>query len=508
MQEELKTMQFEAEIKDVKILNSEISKGKAYILYTLLNRNNSYISKEAVESALDSLFYIPVVGEYKKEKGDMGSHGGRIEITDEGIEWIQTTVPYGCVPSKEDANVQWETITLDDGTEKEYLTCDVYLWSGRYPELEKTITEYSNQSMELNVLDGNWKKLKDEKTGLYSDAYEIKEFNFSSLCLLGQDVIPCFEGAKVVSYSLDKDEFKSQFAELLKEIKEFSLQNQDSNEVDHIDNALEGGEDDMTNENKEEVVVVDEDTIIDETAEETSIKQNAEFEAEAETETDLETEDESESEEETVDSNTENFELSHDDIRSRIYQVLNPIGEDGYHEWNYWIMEVFQTYCIVSDEKNADTYYKINYSIDGENVSVDLDNKTQIYLTWLTQEEKDKVEAETFEINTKLETLEKENKELSEFKLSLDRAEKLELFEDIKDLSEDDVQDLKEKIDTYSKDELEKELIFRWGKKKIEFEKLQKNKEGSKEKMKFALADCVDNSNKSIYSDIVEKHKK
>lgn len=188
------------------VLNSEFTKAKAYILYCGDNRNKSRLSKKTVEEALPTLYNIPVVAEYIEKKEDFGGHGGKIIISDEGVEFIQTTRPYGLVP--ESANPRWEMVE-----DKEYLVTDIILWSGRYPELEKTISEYSNQSMEINVFDGLW--LKEE------DIYDITKFEFSALCILGQSVEPCFEDAKIVTYGLD--EFKQELDEMFKKYKEFSI---------------------------------------------------------------------------------------------------------------------------------------------------------------------------------------------------------------------------------------------------------------------------------------------
>src|SRR5690554_7442615 len=66
---------------------------KVYIAYAGKNRNFSIISKETFEKMIPSLYGIPIVGEWKEEKEDFGTHGGKIEISDEGIKYIETTKP-------------------------------------------------------------------------------------------------------------------------------------------------------------------------------------------------------------------------------------------------------------------------------------------------------------------------------------------------------------------------------------------------------------------------------
>lgn len=194
------------------VLNSEFTKAKAYILYYGENRNKSRMSKETVENAFSSLYNVPVVAEWIEKKEDFGTHGGKIIISDEGIEFVQTTKPYGLVP--ESCNPRWEMVE-----DKEYLVADIILWSGRYQELEKTVDEFSNQSMEINVFEGEYSET--------DKVYDITKFEFSALTLLGQTVEPCFEQAKVVAYGLD--EFKSEMDEMFKNYKLFTSEDKEDN---------------------------------------------------------------------------------------------------------------------------------------------------------------------------------------------------------------------------------------------------------------------------------------
>jgi hypothetical protein len=194
-------IKFEAKIdvKSFEVLNSEFTKAKCYVLYTGENRNGSLISKEAVEVALPSIYNCPVVAEviYKDGVKDFGSHGGRIVIDSSGIRYEQTTVPYGVVP--ESANARWETV--DD---KEYLVCEIILWSGRYDDLDVFLADgVRPQSMEISPLEF------EEKDNLF----EITSFEFSALTILGSDVEPCFEDAKIETFECDT--FKKQYEEMV-----------------------------------------------------------------------------------------------------------------------------------------------------------------------------------------------------------------------------------------------------------------------------------------------------
>lgn len=201
------------QIQDIQPINPEFSKCKVYIMYTGKNRNYSMFDKEVVENNLYSLKGIPIIGNYSETVEDFLGHGGKLEISDEGIKYIQMTKPFGYVPH--DATFSWEDVRDDDGSIRQYLVADnCILWTGRYPEANKVIEIGTGQSMEININDGEYT----------DDGYlNVKSFTFSALCLLGEDFEPCFEGSKAVGYSLDKNDFELEYQEMLDKIKHFSI---------------------------------------------------------------------------------------------------------------------------------------------------------------------------------------------------------------------------------------------------------------------------------------------
>jgi len=196
-------IKFNVEIKDVEKINPLFSRCKVYICYSDLNRNNSIINKQLINKKLHTLFGCPIVGQYSKEKNDFTDHGGKLEIENGEIKYVVTTIPYGFVP--ESSEIKWEYING-----KDYLTCTGYLWSSRYPEVLSVLEEGRPQSMELDEVSGEWND---------KNQFVITDFCFSALCILGKDVEPCFEDAKIISYSLNKNEFKNEFTQMLHEFK-------------------------------------------------------------------------------------------------------------------------------------------------------------------------------------------------------------------------------------------------------------------------------------------------
>lgn len=204
-----KVMQFNASISNVQKLNPLFSKCDIRVMYEGANRNNSFISRQTVEDAKYSIYNIPIVGEWKETATDFGGHGGKIEISDDGIKFVQTTKPYGVVPS--DAKVFWQPIAEADGTVREYLIIQgAYLWTGRYPEATDMMNNAKGQSMEIEVLDGHIDS---------SNLFVISDMVFSALCILGENVEPCFESANIKAYNFNKDEFKQEFTAMMSELK-------------------------------------------------------------------------------------------------------------------------------------------------------------------------------------------------------------------------------------------------------------------------------------------------
>lgn len=211
------------------------------VMYVGKNRNGSFFTKETVEESMESLKNMPVVGEFKIDKDDFGSHGGEIRITDESIELVPTTRPYGVIP--ETFEHEWIEENLGDGRVKETLVVHgVILWTHHYKEAFNVLMDGSSQSMEIEVEDGFWNE--------EFEVYQINSFNFLSLCILGKDVEPAFENSKF--FSSKQKEFKKEWDIMLKELS-YSLSKKEDNILDAKDlNKLEGFE-----ENTEPEVVVE-----------------------------------------------------------------------------------------------------------------------------------------------------------------------------------------------------------------------------------------------------------
>ena len=217
------------EFVNIQPLNPLISKCEIKVLYTGKNRNRSFISKEVATKMANSLPGTPIVGQYFYQTGDFGDHGEEeLVIDDKGIRFVKSTVPYGFVAT--DAKVWWQNFIDKDGVEREYLLTEGYLWTGRYPDCKRIIEKGNHQSMELDrdSLVGEWSKISGEWSKFENDEHEyfiISDAVFSALCILGEEVEPCFEGANItkkggIMYSLDRDEFKEKMLDFMADLKD------------------------------------------------------------------------------------------------------------------------------------------------------------------------------------------------------------------------------------------------------------------------------------------------
>lgn len=188
------------EFIDVVPFNPLVSKCVIKVLYIGQNRNRSCISKDTAIKMANTLPSSPIVGVFRDAKDDFDDHGEIMTIRGNEVEFACETRPYGFVAP--DAKVWFQTFEdideFGNHIEHEYLMTEGYLWTGQYEEARTILRDGGKgQSMELDVdrTDGYW--ATDENKGI--DFFIINDAVFSKLCILGDDVEPCFEGASIKS---------------------------------------------------------------------------------------------------------------------------------------------------------------------------------------------------------------------------------------------------------------------------------------------------------------------
>ena len=206
------------EILEFTPVNPLISKCQIKVCYVGQepNRNGSVITKEVAKELAASIPGCPIVGFYNEQEGDFEEHNRVIEISNGKLKIKDTTRPYGFVSMDAKVWFQW---FKDDGVPHEYLVTEGYIWTGQYPESQRVVSKGNNQSMELdeNTLDAFWTKDSNGKPQFFI----INEAIMSKLCILGEDVEPCFEGAAItpVQFSFE-DDYKNKLFSFMKKMQE------------------------------------------------------------------------------------------------------------------------------------------------------------------------------------------------------------------------------------------------------------------------------------------------
>jgi len=397
-------------------INPLMSSCEIKVLYLGENRNHSYITKEVATEMAKTLRGAPIVGYYKEEKEDFRDHGEKIIFDDEGVKFECLTKPYGFVAP--DAKVWFQKFedTDDFGNKvtREYLMTTGYLWTGQYEEAKLAIDEGRPQSMELDekTLDGRWST--NNNTGM--DFFIINDAIFSKLCILGEDVEPCFEGSSITAQEVSKnftkmdEDFKKTLYTMMQDLKHalkggYKMELEDKNVETEVTTAIE---EEVTAEETPETEVVEETTI----------------------------------EEETI--STENTEDSID--------ATQPSQEEEYTAAN-------------DDKEESEEEEKEESAEDTEEGNDSESNENN-------EEEKDYslLEQELETLKTSYAEMEAKYQELVTFKEAVDNEKKDALINSFYMLSDEDKKDVIENKSKYSLDEIEAKLSVICVRKKVNFD--------------------------------------
>ena len=399
-------------------LNPGISKADVKVLYLGENRNGSFINKETAMKMSETLRACPIVGAYRKDIDDFGDHGEIIHIENGEITFDCATVPYGFVAP--DAKVWFKEFTdydeFGNTVNREYLMTTAYLWTGQYPEIERCVKEGMGQSMELDgaSIDGHW--AENSESGI--EFFIINDASFTKLCVLGDGVEPCFEGASVeapnISDKFSKEGFTTTLYNMMNELK-FALAENANAENANAENAnAENANAENAEKTDDSESVVEETTEFAEKAEE--VEETAE---EAETF--------AEKEEEADDVAEENLDQESD---------FSANTEE--------------------EKESEEVVENTEESADNEFAEKDAEIET--------------LKSEIASLQEKYSLLETEAEELRSYKASRISADKDTLINKYNMLSDDDKAEIIANKDSYSYEEIESKLALLYVKKNVDFD--------------------------------------
>lgn len=414
-------------------INPLMSTCNIKVLYIGENRNQSVITKEVATEMSKSLRGCPIVGYFKKDKNDFADHGEKMIIDDEGVKFECMTKPYGFVAPNAEVWFQKFDDTDEFGNveTREYLMTQGYLWTGQFEECKVAIDEGRPQSMELDEesLDGYW--ATNSKKGM--DFFIINDATFSKLCILGDDVEPCFEGASVtdtaaLNYTKIDSNFKNTLFSMMQDLK-FALEGGKEMEIEKTETIIDKEEEIIVEENAVETTIVEEVENIEEkndNIEQTTIEEN-----------------EISIEEESV-SNQENF--------TKKEESESENEKDNEEESNSKEDE---------DEKKKEEEYACNKDEEKNKYSL--------------------LEEQYNSLVSEYKALKEENTSLLAFKKQIEDKEKDALIESFYMLSEEDKKEVKENKSNYTLDEIEAKLSVICVRKKVSFD-LEEDDKAEKEK--------------------------
>lgn len=467
------------------------------------NRNGSHISKENMEKAMPTLKYRPILAyihELADGTKDFYAHNMEIVENEDGeaeINYLEKQV--GCYTADE----PW--LEYDEERDKTYVMAYAVIPEG-YTEAADIIRRKKGTKVSCELVINELAYNAKEK---YLD---LTDFYFGGCTLLGVDEEGNEIGEGMLGSRADISDFchkeptfnyQDKLIETLEKLN-FTLEslNKQNNVMD------KGGEGDMDKFNEllakygktveeipfdveglsdeeleakfeEEFRAADEGVVSEETNAAPSVSDEGEGAEETTTEEAEEAPVEEAAAEEVAETNDvaaepeveqpaeEKFsksfavELSHDDIRCALYNLIMPYEEED-NEW-YYIREVYDNYFYMQGLM-SNKIYKLEYSIDGENVALE-GERQEVFELIVSESEKLAIE----KMREDYSALEAKYNELKAFKDNYDaaqlKAEKDAVFAkaEYECLSEnDDFRKLVEDAESYSIDEIitKADLIF------------------------------------------------
>ena len=386
---------------------------KLKVCHTETNRNGSHISKENMKKAMPTLKYRPILA-YIHERNDgvkdFYAHNMEIVENEDGeseINYLEKQV--GCFTADE----PW--LEYDKDMDKTYVMAYGVIPEG-YTETADIIRRKNGTKVSCELVINELSYNAKEK---YLD---LTDFYFGGTTLLGSDEDGNEIGEGMLGSRADIEDFcykEPVFTyqdKLIETLEKLNVTLSSFNKT----NSEEGGDEEMDNFENEVVEEVVE-TEVEETVVETNEVEETEVVEETQTEETSASEDGDEVHEEVEETfeeekftKTFTVELSHEDIHCALYQLIGQY-EDEDNEY-YYIREVYDNYFIMHGWCN-NKLYKVGYSVDGENVSLE-GERQEVFELIVTESEKIAIE----KMREDYAALEAKYNELAQFKVDTEAA--------------------------------------------------------------------------------------
>lgn len=468
-------------------LNDDLSEGLLYgkirAFHDLTNNNKSHIETDVLEEKMMSIKDRPVMAdivdtdETDEDGNPIKDFSGHTMYYDETLDkMIYKEIPIGHFIHPESIHLEY-----DEEYDRNFVCADVVVYE-EYTDAcdilrrRKTV----DCSVELCIRKMHWDNT--DKT------LHLDDFYVQGTTLLGSHTLPGMSGSKLsikdfseennsLFSSISEDEHSKLIETLDNLNKTLSSLNINSKTNPTVEKFEKGGSTETNMTKFEELLEKYNKTVKDITFEyeglsdeeleevfsttfgeseptpDTVVTESDKSDDDTDDDTDDSTTDEPDNTDDTDDDNKDKdtyskiFELSHEDVRSALYQLLAPI-EETLNEY-YWIMSVYDDYFIY--ESCCGNYYKQAYTKENDTIAFD-GERQEVFAEFVTADEK----AELEDMRANYSSI---SEKLARYEEAEEIADKMTVFEDqaySKYLETDDFKKLMdvENVKKFTKDEL------------------------------------------------------
>ena len=464
-------------------LNDDLSEGLLYgkirAFHDLTNNNKSHIETDVLEEKMMSIKDRPVMAdivdtdETDEDGNPIKDFSGHTMYYDEALDkMIYKEIPIGHFIHPESIHLEY-----DEEYDRNFVCADVVVYE-EYTDAcdilrrRKTV----DCSVELCIRKMHWDNT--DKT------LHLDDFYVQGTTLLGSHTLPGMSGSKLsikdfseennsLFSSISEDEHSKLIETLDNLNKTLSSLNINSKTNPTVEKFEKGGNIETNMTKFEELLEKYNKTVEDITFEYEGLS-DEELEnvfsttfdeseptpdtvvTESDKSDDDDTDDETDESDDTDDNTDDDkdkdtysktFELSHEDVRSALYQLLAPI-EETLNEY-YWIMSVYDDYFIY--ESCCGNYYKQAYTKENDTIAFD-GERQEVFAEFVTTDEK----AELEDMRANYSSI---SEKLARYEEAEEIADKMTVFEDqaySKYLETDEFKKLMdvENVKKFTKDEL------------------------------------------------------
>lgn len=452
------------EFINIDTLSPFAAKCQIKVLYIGQNRNKSLITKEVATNMAKTLPGCPIVGYFKEEIDDFRDHGKVVKIEEGKINIEKKTKPYGFIAP--DAKIWFQNFEESDEygntVIREYLLVEGYLWT-QFDGADLALEDGGRpQSMELDEesLDGYWSK--DFSSNI--EFFIINDAKFKALCILGEDVEPCFEGSNITKpdiYSFNGEDIISGLSDIMKQLQ-FTL------------NKLEGGNQkmvkDLENQGKldEQIAIENQNNI------ENFAKKEEDKKEEKDSTSDKENSNDSDSGKEEEDKKKEkvaNNACGDDDDKKKVtdHSLTSYDGEESTSDSDA-SSDTDTDSADASDSADVESATESEVQeANASSNSADVQNEDDDVSSKLKSDFA-KLSNDFSELQIKYSELEESYNELVKFKKSIEDSKKDDMIKSFYMLDDEDKKDVIAHKSEYTLDEIESKLSVICVRKKVNFD--------------------------------------